>query len=544
MSTVNVTALIVFIILFGAVASIGFYAARWRRGDLNLLNEWGLAGRRFGTVVSWFLLGGDLYTAYTFIAVPALLFGTGANGFFAVPYTIIVYPFVFLVMPKLWSVAKKHGYVTAADFVHGRYDSKGLSLAVAFTGILATMPYIALQLVGIQVVIAALGIGGTGSGFASDLPLIIAFIILAAYTYTSGLRAPAMIALVKDVLIYATIIAAVIIIPIHLGGYGAIFAKAGAALHKSGGGALLLAPKQYFGYATLALGSALALFMYPHSVTGVLSSNSRNVIKRNAALLPAYSFLLGLIALLGYMALAAGISAKSTTYAAGFKAYGAQFSVPALFLNQFQGADWFIGFAFAAIAIGALVPAAVMSIAASNLFTRNVYRAYFRPNATDREEANAAKLVSLLVKFGALLFILFAPVTYAIQLQLLGGIWIIQTLPAIVIGLYTRWFHRIGLIVGWALGMIFGTWMAYSQGFIVHGKIVAPVSTFPVAAHPVSILGLNLPTAYIALYAVIINLVVAAILTLVFNAVGLRRGADATAAADYDEEPVAVGVAV
>jgi solute:Na+ symporter, SSS family len=544
MSTVNVTALIVFIILFVAVASIGFYAARWRRGDLNLLNEWGLAGRRFGTVVSWFLLGGDLYTAYTFIAVPALLFGTGANGFFAVPYTIIVYPFVFLVMPKLWSVAKKHGYVTAADFVHGRYDSKGLSLAVAFTGILATMPYIALQLIGIQVVIAALGIGGTGNGFASDLPLIIAFIILAAYTYTSGLRAPAMIALVKDVLIYATIIAAVIIIPIHLGGYGAIFAKAGAALHKSKVSTLLLSP-QYFGYATLALGSALALFMYPHSVTGVLSTNSRNVIKRNAALLPAYSFLLGLIALLGYMALAAGISAKTPAYAASFKIYGNQFAVPALFLNQFQGADWFIGFAFAAIAIGALVPAAVMSIAASNLFTRNVYRAYFRPNASDREEANAAKLVSLLVKFGALLFIFFAPVQYAINLQLLGGIWIIQTLPAIVIGLYTRWFHRIGLIVGWALGMISGTWMSYySQGFIAGGKVQAPIIQYPVAAHPVSILGVSLPTGYIAVYAVVINLVVAAILTLVFNAVGVRGGADATAAADYDEEPVAVGAAV
>src|SRR5574340_386290 len=219
----NWTALIVFIVLFILVTVLGFVAARWRRGNLNQLNEWGLAGRRFGTVVTWFLLGGDIYTAYTFVAVPALVFGAGAIGFFALPYTIIVYPIVFAVFPRLWSVAHKHGYVTASDFVQGRYRSRPLALAVAITGILATMPYIALQLVGIQVVIAAMGF--TSSGFVGDLPLIIAFVILAAFTYTSGLRAPAMIAVVKDLLIYATVLAAVIIIPHELGGYGKIFAS-------------------------------------------------------------------------------------------------------------------------------------------------------------------------------------------------------------------------------------------------------------------------------------------------------------------------------
>ncbi|HKW21321.1 MAG TPA: sodium:solute symporter, partial [Ktedonobacterales bacterium] len=205
----NWTALIVFIVLFALVTGLGFIASRWRRGDLNQLNEWGLGGRRFGTVVTWFLLGGDLYTAYTFIAVPALVYGSGAIGLFAVPYTIIVYPFVLVVMPRLWSVCHKHGYVTASDFVRGRYGSSGLALAVAFTGILATMPYIALQLVGIEVVLAAMGIQG-------DIPLIVAFLVLAAYTYFSGLRAPAMIALVKDAIIYITIIIAVIAVPIYI----------------------------------------------------------------------------------------------------------------------------------------------------------------------------------------------------------------------------------------------------------------------------------------------------------------------------------------
>ncbi len=427
--TLNVPATIVFVVLFLLVTWLGFVAAHWRKADLNQLHEWGLGGRRFGTVVTWFLLGGDLYTAYTFIAVPALVFGAGAFGFFAVPYAILIYPFLYLIFPRLWAIARERGHVTAADFVRDRFGSRILALAVALTGILATMPYIALQLVGMEVVIGALGF--PTSGFAGHLPLIIAFIVLAAFTYTSGLRAPALIAVVKDMLIFVTIFAAVVIIPAKLGGYGAIFAAVPPEK--------LILPEatlDNFGkqsaYATLALGSALALFLYPHAMTGILSASSGDVIRRNAGLLAAYSFILGLIALLGYMAIAAGVD-KDPAYASGFSQYGANFAVPALFLASFP--SWFVGVAFAAIAIGALVPAAIMSIACANLYTRNLYKEFLRPNCSEVEEARMAKIVSLVVKIGAVAFIIAIPQAYAIQLQLLGGVWIIQLLPPILLGL-------------------------------------------------------------------------------------------------------------
>src|ERR1700683_5612096 len=213
---INWTALIVFVVLFVFITWLGFAAARWRRGDLAQLHEWGLGGRRFGTLITWFLLGGDIYTAYTFIAVPALAFGAVACAFFAVPYTIIIYPLLFIVFPRLWYVCRKHSYVTAADFVRGRFGNRWLALAITITGIVATMPYIALQLVGMQVVIGAMGV--SGEGVIGDLPLIIAFVILAAFTYTSGLRAPAMIAVVKDLLIYVVVIAVAILVPLKLGG--------------------------------------------------------------------------------------------------------------------------------------------------------------------------------------------------------------------------------------------------------------------------------------------------------------------------------------
>src|SRR5437588_3826068 len=326
MQQLNWPALSIFVLLFGFVAWLGFVAGRWRRGDLDLLHEWGLGGRRFGTLITWFLVGGDLYTAYTFVAVPALAFGAGAIAFFTVPYTVLVYPILFVVFPRLSHVSHKHGYITLADFVRGRFGNRWLALAVTVTGIVATMPYIALQLVGLQVVIGALGI--SGKGMMGDVPLIIAFAILAAFTYTSGLRAPAAIAIVKDTLIFVTVFAAIIIIPIELGGYSQIFAAVPAQK-------LLLSVPQgqttgmYTSYATLALGSALALFLYPHSVTAILSASSGHAIRRNAAMLPAYSLLLGLLALLGYMAIAAGVD-KLPQFAPGFKEFKANFAVPAL----------------------------------------------------------------------------------------------------------------------------------------------------------------------------------------------------------------------
>jgi solute:Na+ symporter, SSS family len=510
---VNWIALGIFLLLFGFITWLGFAAARWRKGDLDLLHEWGLGGRRFGTVVTWFLVGGDLYTAYTFIAVPALAFGAGAVAFFALPYTIVAYPFLFLVFSRLWQVCRKHGYITAGDFVRGRYGNRWLALAVTITGLIATMPYIALQLLGIQVVIGALGISGTG--LAADVPLIVAFVVLAAFTYSSGLRAPASIAIVKDVLIYITAFAAIIVIPMQLGGFGKIFAAVPTAK-------LLLAVPgthttgAYGAYATLALGSALALFLYPHSLTAILSANSSRAIRRNAALLPGYSLVLGLLALLGFFAIAAGVD-KLPEYAAGFKQFGNNFAVPALFLHSFP--SWFVGIAFAAVGIGALVPAAIMSIAAANLYTRNIHREFINRNPTHKDEAQMAKWVSLIVKVGALVFILFVPTQYAIQLQLLGGIWIIQTLPAVMLGVYTRWFNDWALLLGWAVGTLTGTAMAMAAHLT--------------PAYPLTLGGYTFP-GYTAFYTLILNLVVSIVLTPAFNAINARRvPVDETIAADY-----------
>jgi SSS family solute:Na+ symporter len=512
----NVVAASVFVFFFAAVTIIGFLASRWKAADLSHIAEWGLGGRQFGPWITWFLLGGDLYTAYTVIAIPAVVYAIGAYGFFAIPYTILIYPFLYLTMPRLWAVSRKHGYITAGDFVLGRYGNAWLELAIALTGILATMPYIALQLVGLEKVISALGIAG--QGVMAHAPITIAFVILALYTYKSGLRAPAMIAFVKDAMIYIFIVAAIVVIPYELGGFGAIFAaaqKAYDAKTAAGGGklaaGLTLAPSQVGPYITLAIGSAMALFMYPHALTSTLAASSGRAIRFNAMALPAYSFVLGLIALLGMMALAAGVKVASSTDA-----------VPQLVLWAFP--DWFAGFCFAAIALGALVPAAVMSIGAANTFTRNIWKPFIHPRMTPQEESVVAKLVSLIVKIGALLVIFFMPTQFALDLQLLGGVWMVQIFPAIVLGLFTRWFSGSALLIGWASGMVLGTALSWGE------KGWTPVHALKWDIPPIGNFDLGF-SAYNGLTAVIVNVVVAGALSLV-----LRPSArDETSPADYTD---------
>ncbi len=526
------TELAVFSVLFAVITVMGFMAARWQRGStLDHLDEWGLGGRKFGSWITWFLIGGDLYTAYTFVAVPALLFGAGAMGFFALPYTVILYPMVFLPVLRLWSVSRVHGYVTPADFVQGRYGSSLLALLVAITGLVATMPYIALQLVGLEAVLRTMGLNGTG--IAGHLPLLVAFVILAIFTYQSGLRAPALIAFVKDILIYVVILVAVIYLPARFGGWSAIFDAADTKFQATEATSdnILLTGNNQLQYITLALGSALALFLYPHALTGVLASRGRNVIKRNMMALPAYSLVLGLLALLGYVAIAAGV--KPITNNATGRA-DTNTIVPVLFDNEFG--SLFAGVAFAAIGIGALVPAAIMSIAAANLWTRNIYKAYLRRDATPRQEAAQAKIASLVVKLGAVLFIIAIDPQFSIDLQLIGGVIILQTLPAVAIALYTRWLHRWALVAGWVVGMGYGMYLLYlipnpNAGRAHFGGSALALDKLtlfgwhPFTGSPVQI--------YVGFVALTLNLLVAVLGTLVLRARNVAEGADATSPADY-----------
>ncbi|WP_212846288.1 sodium:solute symporter [Catellatospora sp. IY07-71] len=496
---------------------LGFLAARWRRPpSLHSLEEWGVGGRAFGNWVTWFLLGGSMYTAYTYIAVPALVYGVGAAGFFAVPFAIISAPLAYVISTRTWSVSHAHGFVTSAEFTRARFGSRGLAALVAVTGIVATMPYIAVQLVALRAMFATLGVTG-------EWPLAAAVAVASVCTFRSGLRAPALLSIAKDILLLWLVLAVILLVAMS-GGWVAAFRSAGERFtaDASPASGLLLPEGGWSGYLTLVLGSALAIFAYPHALTGILAARDRATVQRNAAALPVYCLALGLLAMLGFFAIGQGV-----------RPVGGDLNtvVPQLFHEVFPA--WCAGIGYAAIGVAALIPAAVMSIAAANLFTRSVYREYLRPGASPAEEARISRWVSLLAKFGALLAILLLDQEFSIELQLIGGVIVLQTVPAVVLGLWTGWFHRYALAAGLLTGLGTGLLAMYHiPQRAADGRILK--AHFGGSNLPLAQLGLDTrATVYTGLLALAVNLLVVVAGTLLLRGLRVPAGLDATRPSDY-----------
>lgn len=497
----------VFGVLFVIFVALGFYGAVWRKGDLRKMNEWALAGRNLGTVLVWFLVGADLYTAYTFVAVPSGLFAKGSLYFFAVPYVALTFGVAMITMPSLWKIAHEKNYITAADFAKDKFQSPTLGILIAITGIVALLPYIALQIVGMQAVLTVMlinsGISVQGVNI-SDVALVIAFIILAAFVYTSGLRGATLTAVMKDALIFLTVIVIVLWVPYHFGGFQHAFVIANhTAIHYA-----TLPGALVNGYLSLAVLSAFALYLYPHAVNGALSAESPKKLRMSTALLPIYGIGLALLALFGvliYDVPAALQFINTASYGFNSSNQGI-YVVPALI--QFSTPDWFTGIAFLGIFIGGLVPAAIMAMAQANLVTRNIILE-FVPTLTDEQQTTIAKWMSVVFKFLALSFVFFVPLTYAIQLQLLGGVLIVQTLPPVFIGLYTKWLNKWALIIGWVGGIGSGLILLY-LGNLTNGAFVNFHTSF-FNTQPFGLL-------YVGLTSLVINLILVIVFTFIFNA--------------------------
>ena len=437
---------VVFLTLFAVFAALGFWAARWRKGDLNTIHEWALAGRRIGPWLMFFLVGADLYTAYTFIAVPSSLYAKGAVYFYAVPYVAITFGIAMIAMPRLWAISRKRGYITAPDFIRDRFKSRPLSVAVAATGIVAELPYIALQIVGMQAVLVAMLYGSPyNTTQVSDIALIVAFLILAAFTWTSGLRGATLTAVLKDALIFLTVIVVIVVVA-----SAGDFSKAFTA-HA----AFATLPTQLTSaYWSLFVMSALALYLYPHAINGVQSATSVKGLRRSTAMLPLYG--LGLAGLALFGVLVYGIP-SALAYVHQFPASSAGTQVvPGLI--SYTLPDWFVGIAFLGIFIGGLVPATIMAISQANLLTRNIIKEGWK-TMSPKTETTIAKWSSVIFKFLALGFVFLIPSTYAIQLQLFGGILILQILPSLFFGLFRFRLNKWSLLVGLIVGILSGLYL-------------------------------------------------------------------------------------
>jgi SSS family solute:Na+ symporter len=519
------TEITVFFTLLAVMLAIALYATRWRRSrNPHTIEEWGVGGRAFGNWVTWFLIGGASYTAYTFVAVPSLTWGTGAFGFYAVPFALFTTPLVYIMSPRAWSVAHSHGFISYPEFVRARFGSRTTALLVAVISIVATMPYIAVQLIALQAVFKVVGMTG-------EWPLLISLAILSITTFRGGLRAPALLSIAKDILLIWLILSVVLVVAMS-GGWASTF-QASALRFKfdaSPTSDLLLSGPGQIAYLTLAVGSGLSIYAYPHAMTGILAAKDRATVRRNAAALPIYVVALGLMALLGFFAIAKNVFPIG--FVPGKSVGDLNTIVPQLFHKLFPA--WSAGIAYATLTVAALIPAAIMSISAANAFTRGIWMDFIRPRASAKEEHRVSQWVSLFMKFGGAAVVLILPVQFSTDFQSIGGVIVLQTLPAVFFGLLTAWFHRGALIAGMLVGLSYGMYMLYNtpQYSTDLKSIVRPHfggSLWPVAKWGIE----SKAQVYIGLAAVVVNLVVVVIGTAILRLLRVPAGMDHTQPQDY-----------
>jgi len=522
------TEVTVFLTLLGVMVLVALYATRWRRTrNLHSLEEWGVGGRAFGNWVTWFLIGGASYTAYTYIAVPSLTWGTGAFGMYAVPFALVTTPFVFLLSPRVWSISHAHGFITYPEFVRARFGSRTTALLVAVVSIVATMPYIAVQLIALQAVFKVVGMTG-------EWPLLIALTILSITTFRGGLRAPALLSIAKDILLVWLILSVVLVVAMS-GGWGPAFSASALRFDHdtSPTSSLLLSGPGQIGYLTLAVGSGLSIYAYPHFMTAILAAKDRATIRRNAGALPFYVIAMGIMALLGFFAISRNVFPIG--FVPGKSVGDLNTIIPQLFHQLFPA--WSAGIAYATLTVSALIPAAIMSISAANVFTRAIYMDFIRPRASAAEEHRVSQWVSLLMKFGGAAFVLILPVQFSTDFQSIGAVVVLQTIPAVFFGLLTGWFHRGALIVGMLAGLASGMYLLYEtpQYSTDLKSIIRP--HFGGSLWSLSRWHINSNAqVYIGLIALLLNLAIVVVLTAILRLLRVPAGRDYTRPEEYDAD--------
>ncbi|MGC9113080.1 sodium:solute symporter family protein [Acidilobus sp.] len=441
--------LAVFLALFAVFAVIGFLGRYYRRADLSQLHEWGLAGRKLGTALQFFLQGADLFTAYAILAIPSAVFALGAFGFFGVACEAMVLAFVSLYMPRLWRLSRDKGYITIADYARGEFNSTLLSLTIVILGIFATLFYIALQVDGLYTILGTLmlkafQISPTSPAFKeySVVMLFVTFAIIAAFSFTSGIRGVSLGAIFKDVLVWTGLLTVIVVTLAALKGFSNLFAGMPSYY-------LSLPSAKALAFTSSMLGMVFSAYLWPHNITGSWAAQSEEKLLKGYALTVLYAIPLALADVL-----AIAVYKLPTVYSF-IKPLPPDsrglYVIPALLVSLVPG--WLAGIALLGIFVGGLVPAALMAVTVGNMTGRDLAR-IVKPGISPRGQTTIAKWAAVAFAFLSLALLQVIPMTYAFQFYLVGAEIVLQFLPIVVIHPFFRFIRKELAIAGIWVGSI------------------------------------------------------------------------------------------
>ena len=424
------------IIIFATIilsSFLGIYAGR--KVKMNLEN-WTVGGRRFGIIIIWLLMAGEIYTTFTFLGASGWAYSKGAPTFYILIYGALAYTVSFFVLPALWKVGKRYGLHTQPDFFIKRYDSRHLGVLVALIGVVCIIPYLQLQLKGLGLIVQVASNGAVHPHVA----IVISFVLTCAFVYTSGIKGTAWVAIVKDVMMILAVFIVGIGVPyIYFGGFGKMFQK----LIEQKPDFLVFpgaAPEMnVFWIMSTLLVMGMGFYMWPHVFGSAFSAKSAKIIKRNAIIMPFYQIPIMLIFMVGFTALLIipGLEDGDMAFLA---------------LVNKTYPSWFMGFVGAAGAVTAMVPSAILVLFASTLLAKNVYQAGFRPRMSEEKVMTLSRFMVLVIMTFALVFAIYFP-NELVPLLIFGYNGVSQFFPGVVLGLFWKRVTRMGVLCGLIAGI-------------------------------------------------------------------------------------------
>jgi solute:Na+ symporter, SSS family len=401
-----------------------------------------VGGRSFGTIFLWVLQAGEIYTTFTFLGIAGLAYAQGAPALYVPAYGTVAYIIAYFITPAIWRIGKEHNLLTGPDFFETRYNSRALGVGVALLQFAMIVPYVAIQLSGLQILLRIAGYGM----YNATASVIVAFLVLTLFVFSAGLRGTAWASVVKDILVLGAVLFAGIGIATHLFGSPVAMFERVFETHPQ---MLVLPPLRVFHgglwFASTVILSAVGFYMGPHTFNAVYSAHSGDTLRRNAMLLPFYQCFAGLMVLAGLSAALASPGLKGPAVDQSF-----------MLVVQHYFPAWVLGLVASAGALAALVPASALLLGGASVITKNIAGDALGIATSDAARIKLTRILVIVTAFLALGVWLVAQKT-VVELLLLYYNGVSQFFPGVVASLIwrraTAWAVGAGILAGLAVAV-------------------------------------------------------------------------------------------
>jgi SSS family solute:Na+ symporter len=423
--------------VISGIVGVGAFAGLLARFHHKMdLEQWTVGGRGFGVVLVWLLMAGEQYTTFTFLGASGWAYSRGGPVLYILAYQPLISVASFYILPLVSEVGRKFRLQTQADFFQVRYGSKYLSAFVALVGVISLLPYSQLQLTGLGLIVEVASFGAIPRTAA----MVIAFAIVAAFVFVSGVRGVAWVSVMKDVLLlFAAVFVGIAVPYIHFGGIGPMFAALAHAKphHLTMPGST---PNLGHGwFISSVLLTALGFYMWPQLFAASFTARSGNILRRNSIVMPLYSITMPLMFIVGFSAVLVLPGLKDSNMAL-------------LTMVRTTFPAWFLGVIGGAGALTAMVPAAIQLLTGATLFAKNLFRPILAPGMTDRQVGQLAKFMVLVLTSGALFLAIHSSLSL-VSLLLIGYAGVAQLFPGVVLGLFCKRVTTVGVFAGLTVGV-------------------------------------------------------------------------------------------